>query len=1508
MFADVFIKRPVLSTVCSLLIILAGAISIPTLPIARYPELAPPAVAVTAVYTGANAQTVESAVTTPLEQVINGVEGMTYMTSSSTNSGISTITVTFDISRDHDLAAVDVQNRVNSALGRMPADVRTNGITVTKVTAGFMGGIGFFSRDNRYSNLYISNYLDLYVRDALKRVPGVGDVIIFGERRYAMRLWLDPSQLAARRLTASDVLNALREQNVQVAAGALGDQPAQAGQMFTMSVRAVGRLTEVDEFENVVVQTGQAGALVRVKDVGRVELGAEQYAANLRFLELEAAGMGITLLPTANALDVYRGVMETMRGLESSFPPGLEWLLAFDNVSVVRESIVEVLKTLGEAIILVIIVMFLFLQNWRSTVIPAVTIPVSLIGTFAFIKLFDFSINTLTLFGIVLATGIVVDDAIVVIENIERHKTEYGKSARRAAIDAMREVFGAVVVIGIVLVSVFVPVAFFPGVTGRLYQQFSLTIAFAVVLSVFNAVTLTPALSALLLDRETHAHGFFFTAINRVIDAGTRLYVRIVRGALRLRYAMLLLFAGGLFATYTLLQVVPSAFVPEEDEGYFLCIVQAPAGASLEYTTEIAKKAEKILYGDPDIAAAFSVMGFSFAGAAPNNGLIFTRLKEYAERPGPEHSLRAVLNRISGPLFMIPGAIIVAFPPPAIQGLSTFGGFQFEVLDQTNSADISGLSQATFAMIGAGNQSGRVQGLFSAFRADDPQLIVEIDRDKARSLGLPLREVTDAMQVFLGSSYVNDFDFNNRAYRVYAQADQRFRANPADLRQLYARTSDGQMVPLDTVVHLRETTAPQVISHFNLFRSAEISGNPAPGQSSGQALRTMQELAAQNLPPGFTFAWAGQSLEEIKAGSQTGLIFGLSVILVYLVLAAQYESWVLPFIILLGVPLAMFGALSAQLLRGLANDVFCQVGLVLLIGLAAKNSILIVEFAEQMRERGMSIVDAAVEASRIRLRPILMTSFAFILGVMPLALATGAGAAARNSVGTTVAGGMVASTFLSVIFIPVLYVIIRTLVPGKVRGSDEPEPAPSGPGAAGTATAAVVLAIVLGAPAYAQASPQSPGTPRVPLSRSFNETVAAQTVPTGQASAPVNTSGQTPAPPMITFEQAIAAAVDQNLTVQITATNVLRAEALLQQVRATTLPFVNASAVNSTIDAARGFDGNVVQPQNQWTLAASVGVPVLAAARWAARAQQADRVEIERLNTTDVQRQVAISAATAYLAVINQKRLVEVQERSLETARAQVDYNQKRLEGGIGSRLNALRASQIASTEEALVEVFRLNVQRAEEALGVLINADGPRDVAGEPAFEVPIIGAPESWLPSRTDYRLFSAERDLSERIVRDSSKDWWPTANVSFDPTYITPAGLFQPSGTWRLLVSVNQPVYDSGQRRGLRREREADLRASELALEQVGLQARAEVRTARAAVEFQERALTSARAAAASANEVLKITIIAFDAGASTNIEVIDAQRSARDLDTAVAQAEDRVRQARLDLLVALGRFPQ
>jgi hydrophobic/amphiphilic exporter-1 (mainly G- bacteria), HAE1 family len=1026
--ADTFIRRPILASVCSLVIILAGAMAIPTLPIAQFPELAPPSVQVAAFYNGANAETVETAVTNPLEQAINGVEGMQYMTSTSGNDGSSSITVTFDLTRNLDVAAVDIQNRISQAEGRLPNEVKQVGISVTKVSSNFVLAAAAYAEHGEYDPLFISNYLDRYVVDEIKRVPGVGNVFVFGVGRYAMRLWVDPDKLAGRNITADEVVQALREQNVQVAAGAVGSDPAPPGHTYQISVRAAGRLNDPAQFDDIILKRSATGGLVRVRDVGRTELGAESYSTASRYNARDAIGFGVLQLPTANSLQVYRDVNAQIQRLSGRFPPGLKVEVAFDTTSVVSESIREVATTLLEAIGLVVLVMFLFLQNWRTTLIPAITIPVSLIGTFAFVKLFGFSINTLTLFGITLATGLVVDDAIVVIENIERHIHEGAehRESHEAASLAMTEVTSAVIATALVLAAVFVPVAFFPGTTGRLYQQFALTIAVSMAISAFNALTLTPALSALLLGRVEKPKGAFFRVVNRAIDGGTSAMVSTLRGLIRVRAVVVLVFVALLGLTYWVYQRVPTGFVPDEDQGYVMVLIQAPAGASLDYTMGIVKQVEGIMQRLPESNKMFAAGGFGFSGTAPNQGIMFAQLKDFKERRGDAHSAKTIVGQLFGAFGQITGAMVIPFLPPSIQGLGNFGGFTYELLDQSG-GPVQNLEATAQQLIGQGNQTPGLTALFTQFTASDPQIVVDIDREQAKSLGLSLTDVTNTMQILLGSAYVNDFDFNGRSYRVYVQADQQYRSNPGDIEKYAVRTAGGRMAPLSNVVSVKEATAPKSISHFNLFRSAEINGSAAPGFSSGQALTTMGQLSGRALPQGFTYAWSGLSLEEIKAGSQSAAIFGLGLLLVYLTLAGQYESLTLPFIILLSVPLAILGALAAQWGRGLINDVYCQIGLVMLIGLSAKNGILVVEFAEQLRARGMTIADAAVEAARIRLRPILMTSLAFILGVMPLVLAGGAGREARHSVGTAVAGGMIASTFLNLAFIPVLYVVVKSI-------------------------------------------------------------------------------------------------------------------------------------------------------------------------------------------------------------------------------------------------------------------------------------------------------------------------------------------------------------------------------------------------------------------------------------------------------------------------------------------------
>src|SRR4030081_349580 len=1028
------------------MIILGGAISIPTLPIAELPDLAPPQVIVSSGYIGANAQTVETAVTIPLEQAINGVQGMKYISSTSGNDGSSQITVVFDVTRNVDLAAVDVQNRVNQALGRLPNEVKNTGIIITKQIGGFVFGAGVYSDTGQYDSLFLSNYMDVYVKDALNRVKGDRDSQILGERKYAMRLWLDPAKLAQRGLTPTNVLSALQEQNVQGAAGQIGRPPSPEGQSYQINVRAVGRLSEASQFDNIILKTGSDGTLVRLRDVGHAELGAEDYGTILRYNGHDAVGLAVTQLPGANALDVDKAAKAELLRLSKNFPPGVKAAVAFDTTTVIGESIKDVLVTLLQAIVLVIFVIYIFLQDWRSTLIPAVTIPVSLIGTFIFVKLLGFSINTLTLFGITLATGLVVDDAIVVIENVERHIVEGITEPHNAASVAMKEVAGAVVATSLVLVAVFVPVALFPGTTGILFRQFALTIAFSVAISAFNALTLTPALSAIFLGHHRErGQGRFFRAFNHVVTTGTNWYQTAVRGVLTgaWRYAALAAFLVALVGTYFLYQKVPRAFIPEDDEGYLIVVVQAPQGASLEYTLEAMRKVEVAAANNPEVEGVFSIGGFSFSGSAPNRAIVFIPLKPFRERAGTEHTAAAVLRRLRGPLMGIPEALVIPFNPPAIQGLGQFGGFQFVLEDQGRNT-LQALANTANQLVAQSRTNPDLAGLFSSFTANDPQYLVHIDREKAKSLQVPLNQITNALQVYMGSVYVNDFDFNNRAYRVYVQADQKFRSKAQDIGQYYLRSDTGKMIPLDNLVKIEQTANPQVISHYNLFRSAEVDGSAAPGRSSGAAMEAMEALAKRVLPNGMTYEWTGLSLEELESGGKAVMLFALGLTFVYLTLAAQYESFVLPFIVLLAVPVALLGALGAQAMRGLPNDVYCQIGLVMLIGLSSKNAILIVEFAEQLRAQGKSTVDAAVEAARIRLRPILMTSFAFILGVLPLVLAHGAGRAGRISVGTTVFGGMIAATTLNLLFIPVLYVIVRSVVKGGGRTHHGPPSATPG--------------------------------------------------------------------------------------------------------------------------------------------------------------------------------------------------------------------------------------------------------------------------------------------------------------------------------------------------------------------------------------------------------------------------------------------------------------------------------
>jgi hydrophobe/amphiphile efflux-1 (HAE1) family protein len=1032
-----FIQRPIFASAIAIIMVLAGAICYRLLPVSQFPDITPPQVVVSGHYPGASAQVVADTVTTPLEQQINGVPGMTYMSSISANDGSATITVTFDVGYPLEVAAVDVQNRVSQAAPSLPAIVNQGGVTVTKQNPNFVLIVNLYSPDGSVDDVALSNYAYLQIADPLKREPGVGDVQIFGERRYSMRVWLNPDRLANLGITAVDVQNAIAEQNIQVAAGKIGQSPAPAGTPFEMQVNAVGRLSDPEQFGDIVVRADPAGAAtVRLRDVARIELGALQYGSSGFLNDKPTIVLGVFQMPGSNALDLQDHVQNKMVELSKRFPKGIAYAMRYDTTRFVSASMRDVLITLGEALLLVVLVVYVFLQSWRTTIIPSIAIPVSLIATLVVMKMLGFSLNTLSLLGMVLAIGLVVDDAIVVVENVER-QLEAGLAPLAAARKAMTEVTGPIIATTAVLMAVFIPVAFLPGVTGRLYNQFALTIAISVGISAFNSLTLSPALCATFLRRRPPARFVLFRWFNVGFKWLAHAYARSVRAFIRLRWAMLALFVAGAAGTYWVSERIPSTFLPVADQGYFFVVVQLPDGAALQRTDAVTKQIRETLLHTPGVQDVVSISGFNFLTFASqsNSAALFAILKPWHER-GPELNASRIVANVRPVLFAIPDAFALSFDPPSIPGLGTTGGFEFQVEDLTGGGS-SALNEVTQALIAEARKQKELnpQQLFTTFSTSTPQFNYDLDRTKAKMLGLNLPDVFNTLQIYLGSLYVNDFNLFGRTFRVTIQADKGARADPTDISRLYVRNASGGMVPLSTLGQLRPIVGPETVPHYNNYGSALINGVPAQGYSSGQAIAAMERAAATSLPADFGFEWTGITYQELKAGSVATLVFGLAIVFVFLILAAQYESWSMPFMVLLAVPLALFGALGGLWLRRMQIDVYSQIGFVMLIGLSAKNAILIVEFAKRRRQEGLGIVEAAMEAGRLRLRPILMTAFAFILGVVPLMVASGAGAASRQSIGTTVFGGMLTATILTLIFVPIFYAVIERLrergEPGK---------------------------------------------------------------------------------------------------------------------------------------------------------------------------------------------------------------------------------------------------------------------------------------------------------------------------------------------------------------------------------------------------------------------------------------------------------------------------------------------
>ena len=1033
-FSSFFITRPIFAGVLSLLTFILGVIALFQLPISEYPEVAPPTVIVTATYPGANPKTIAETVASPLEQTINGIENMLYMSSQSTANGVMTLTVTFKIGTDLDLAQMQVQNRVSQVLPKLPEEVRRFGVTTVKSSPDMTLVVHLLSPNDRYDEIYLRNYATLNVKDELSRLPGVGQVNIFGGGDYAMRIWIDPDKAAARGLTSGDIVNAIREQNIQVAAGTIGQQPVKDS-AFELTVNAKGRLVSEEEFEQIIVKTGPNGEKLRLRDVARAEIGSGDYSLRSLINNKKAVGMGVFQLPGANALAVSEAVRTRMAELKLKMPEGVDFDIAYDPTVFVRKSIDAVIHTLIEAILLVVIVVVIFLQTWRASIIPLAAVPVSLVGTFAVMHALGFSINNLSLFGLVLAIGIVVDDAIVVVENVERN-IRNGLRPLEATKQAMKEVTGPIIATALVLCAVFIPTAFISGLSGQFYKQFAVTIAISTVISAINSLTLSPALSALLLKGHHDKKdiltriidallGWFFRPFNRFFEWSSNVYVGIVKRAIRLSVIALVIYGGLVWATWKGFQIVPEGFVPGQDKQYLVGFAQLPEGSSLDRTEDVMRRMSQIAMDHPGVKDAIAFPGLSIQGftISPNAGIVFVGLDDFEERRSPELSGQAIANALNGKYMAIQDALVLMLTPPPVNGIGTTGGFKLMVEDRAN-LGYAALYQATQKLVGAAYGSQKLTQVFSGYTVNVPQLEADVDREKAKIQGVPLANLFETLQINLGSLYVNDFNRFGRTYQVVAQAETQFRDDVGDITRLKTRNTAGDMVPVGSLVKVKEGFGPDRVTHYNGFLAADLNGAPLPPLSSGQAEELIAGLARETLPAGFEFEWTDLTYQKIIAGNTAVYIYPLCILLVFMVLAAQYESLRLPLAIILIVPLCLLFALAGVHLTHGDNNIFTQIGFIVLIGLACKNAILIVEFAKEKNDHGLTPVQAALEACRLRLRPILMTSIAFIAGVYPLVVSTGAGAEMRRAMGTAVFSGMIGVTLLGLFLTPVFYVLV----------------------------------------------------------------------------------------------------------------------------------------------------------------------------------------------------------------------------------------------------------------------------------------------------------------------------------------------------------------------------------------------------------------------------------------------------------------------------------------------------